>query len=460
MKNDFILNGFSETYNRIYLNANVKYVDITAGDSISVTLNNRGNIGTFKVAQIYRNIDNAQIVLEDYPKGYNAFFSNQIIPIAAEDQKGTITIVNKTNLRPKFWQYYNEWITPIYTSIYTNVVSEGGKTKFILPRGINFPANIYAEILSSTGKYSGIYLPSNRSEWAGVDGYMEVYFDFPFNGDDSGVLVYTETPYAGPPVGDKPYIDTTQTVQTVVNPTTTPVIVTSWDSSGNATTQTVAGGATVVLANQPEKTPEPPFIVDPITPITTQNQLKSATMVLDMSLVWSMISKKMNEIKADNAFITLIRNNYKKGSLGYTQTIATNAIKELKEAGDLPLMWQVPSDWDGEPIWGQKEWVKNSFPYDEYSETVTSSKPPVVETTNPNPGATPTTNPNPGNTTEIPASTNTQQTATTTAQQTSETVKNAVTSVATEVEKEGINPIIKLILVVLGIVVIVKLIKK
>lgn len=104
----------------------------------------------------------------------------------------------------------------------------------------------------------------------------------------------------------------------------------------------------------------------------------------------SEIAKKMDQIVADPVFIKLIRDNYRSGKMGYTQTIATNAIKELKEAGVMPM------DTYGEGIWGQGDWVRSNFPKDDYVEPVTSvTTTPVIPAVDPNPGAS-TTTINPG----------------------------------------------------------------
>lgn len=272
MLNEFPILSFSDSiYYRAVVNCNLKYADVSAGDTAEIWTDSRGYLGAFVIAQVWRNLDNGKIVF-DGTDAWDALYGNQPSPVPATDQTGTLKIVKKNTLRPKFWRYYDEYATPIYTSLYKSVWNNSGNSIFILPQGIPFPQGISAEILSSTGRYSGIYLPSAIGQVPDMNGVIKVSFDVQFNGDDSGVLVYYETPAVDLPAYDKPYIDTTTPVPTVVNPTDTPVTVISRTESGQTFTQVVQPNETQVVLAPVEKTPDPPFIItEPAQP------LKSAT---------------------------------------------------------------------------------------------------------------------------------------------------------------------------------------
>ncbi|MDP3914382.1 MAG: hypothetical protein Q8R96_11685 [Bacteroidota bacterium] len=403
MVNSFPITSFSNhIYYRAVLNCNVKYADVSAGDMAEIWTNKRGYLGTFKIAQVSRNIETAKIVFEG-TKAWDALYGNQASPVPADSQTGTLKIVTKNTLRPKFERYYDEYATPIFTSLYNSVKSVNGKAVFIMPQGIQFPKNISVGLISSAGKYSGVFLPAKQEQWAGMDGYTMLFFDIPFAGDDSGVLVYTEVPVTVQPTYDKPYIDTTQVIQTVVNPTTKAITVTSTDNSGQTFTQVVQPGETQALKVQVEKTPDPPFIIT-----DSQPQLKIATIPTMTTQEYKLlITAEMQRIQADPVFHKLIIDAYKNSMMGYTQAVATNAVKELKGRGIIPM------DQFGAGIWGQGDWIRANYPKDDYTPPDwNSAMPPVIEPTNPNPGATPTPGGNPANNDVIPPTTVTPPTTT------------------------------------------------
>lgn len=468
MVNEFPILSFAPAvYWHAVVNCNVKYADVSAGDMAEIWTDKRGYLGTFQIAQVHRSGDNARIVF-DGTKPWNALFGNQASPVPAENQTGTLKIVQKNALRPKFWQYYDEYATPIFTSLYKSVQNYNGKAMMQMPQGDSFPENIAAEIISSSGKYSGVKFPADQRVWTDMNMGIDVIFDIPYNGDDSGVLVYTETPVTQQPVYNKPYVDATQVIPTVVNPTDAPITVTSISNSGQKFSQVVQAGETQVIAAPVEKAPAPVFVVPVPTPSVIAQPtppevtLKSAPIkTLNDDEYKVMIAAKMREIVANAVFIKLIQDNYKNGTMGYTQSIATNAVKELKEAGEIPI-----NQW-GIGIWGQADWIRANYPKDDY---IPSGNPPVIIPVNPNPGATPTPGGNPGSTTDIPATTvtvnpgqgsatNPPNTNTTTIPVTSLPVINKPVS---EVVGSGLlsNPMVQIVLVGLAFFLIIKLFSK
>lgn len=278
MVNEFPIRSFADpVYWHAVLNCYVKYADVSAGDMAEIWTDKRGYLGTFKIAQVSRQIDNAKIVFEG-TKPWDALYGNQASPVPAASQTGTLKIVQKNTLRPKFERYFDEYATPIFTSLYTTARNNSGKTILDMPQGFIFPKNVRAEIISSTGKYSGVHFPIKSQQWADMRGVIELHFDIPYNGDDSGIVVYTEGPNVQPVVYDKPYIDTTQVLQTIVNPTNAAITVNSETSSGIKYTQVVQPGETQVLKAQPEPTVAPPMVVPPLAPpFVPIVVLKSAT---------------------------------------------------------------------------------------------------------------------------------------------------------------------------------------
>lgn len=115
---------------------------------------------------------------------------------------------------------------------------------------------------------------------------------------------------------------------------------------------------------------------------TDVETLNNAALLTMKNLIW----KQMGKIESNQAYIQLIRDNYRKGSLGYTQTIATNAIKDLKDSGAIPM------DQFGAGLWGQADWVRENYPFDEYIQPVIAQEPiikvaEIIPANNPNPGA-------------------------------------------------------------------------
>lgn len=417
----------------IYFHANVRNADVVAGDKILVESDVLQWNGEYQIATISRNIDIARIVpVMTYEK--EVFTRDNNFPERLLG--GTITVIEKAKNRPEFPRYYDQYITPIYSSIYSKVVNNGGKAAFITPFGVALLPNRSVNILSRNGLYSGIHQPVKIEPHDGgtvvFERWNTLKFDFAFVGDDYGTIVYVETPAQAPVNYSKPYVDTTQPVPTVFNPTNTAIVVESKTNDGKTFSQVVDAGKSVVLAAPVEAAPAPVFTIEENAPVN----LKSAPITqkknqMTETEIKALVNAQMEIIKSDSEFITLIRNNYKNGSMGYTQTIASNAIKELKEAGIIPI------DTFGVGIWGQSDWVRANYPKDDYTGEIK-----IV----------PDVNPNPGIITPLPAATITEV---------GQQVKKTVTAAKTEVNKatEGLNPMLKLALIGLGILLIIKLFK-
>lgn len=181
-----------------------------------------------------------------------------------------------------------------------------------------------------------------------------------------------------------------------------------------------------------------------------------------------MIWAKMGHIQDDPIFNKLIIDNYKSSKMGYTQSLATNAIKELKSIGEMPMNQY------GEGIWGQAEWVRANYPYDEYVSYQTAApttlqpgygpapepvivKVGTVPVVDPNPASSVTLQPNPGNTdfTKVKI----EDKAVEVLQKTDKKVVEMIEKVSPTAGQWYQNPMVKLVLIVLGIVVLIKIFK-
>ena len=116
----------------------------------------------------------------------------------------------------------------------------------------------------------------------------------------------------------------------------------------------------------------------------------------------AMIWDKMGQIENnDPALLKMIAESYPPSPFGYTQLLAHNAIKILKEAGIMPM------NQFGAGIWGQGDWVQSNYPKDTYvvysTAAPTTLQPGYVSTSVPEPiiksaviPLVPPVNPNPG----------------------------------------------------------------
>jgi hypothetical protein len=408
--------------------------DISAGDTIEIkSADGLLYKGTHEILQVTR-----YNTIPDYKKAWI------YVPTAPflGNSTGTITVVKQSDVRPVFTP--GEQI-PWVTLTYFQAMSVSGKLQIVSATGASkFTEKDNIRILSRGGKYTGVHQYNRLLGWAGNENTAYIFDDVDFVGDDSGVLVYESQAAATMPVYDKPYIDTTTPVQTIVNPTAAPITVTVETPSGDTYKQIVAPNSSAPLPAPAEPTPAPVLNTKiAIIPQPTQPTIDYK----------ALIAAKMEQIKSDPVFIKLIQDDYRNSLMGYTQSIATNAIKELKGAGQMPMNQY------GNGIWGQADWVRANYPKDDY--TAPSGRatiPPVIKPTDPNPGTTTPPVTNPGTTT--PMVTNPGATAPPVTNP-GATAPPAVT-VPEPVEGEtGLleNPLVKIGLAIAAIILIVKIFK-